>query len=98
MTPKIINIIGSNGSITANGIITNESKPENMPSGIINTTAKIKDNNRNIIFMGMLNKYNPAEKTFNSIITPNTKKAMKTNSILNTFYIFYLNINTELID
>lgn len=98
MTPKIINISGSNGSITAKGIITSERIPENMPRGIINTIAKIMDNNRNISFNGMLNKYNPAEKNFNNIITPKTKNTMKINSILNTFYIYYLIRNTELID
>lgn len=65
-----------------NGTNKSEKIPVTIPIGMIKTTDKIKNINKNAILIGMLNINKPAEKIFNSKMIPKTTRRTENISIL----------------
>jgi hypothetical protein len=74
-------INGNNGISIEKGIKSIENNPIMIPTGIINKTEAIIVNNKNIILIGMLKIYKPAEKSFTKINIPNAIKRTENISI-----------------
>ena len=95
--PNKTKITGNSGIIIGNGTNSTANTPVNIPNGMINTTDKIMENNKNMILNGMLKIYNPADKIFKKIITTIATRTTKNISISVPLYVNYFSKNTEIL-